>query len=293
MPPQTYLEQLAHFTNFLTAYIHTLLHLRALYPPTSFIRARFHNTPIYQSRHPDVCTWIQDAVAAVRAELLAGTVARIGIAIFRYGSNEASGSAKIMERFMLDVSQFPVVPKNERSMGIEWERDGSPAEFEVSEHEEGEEEEERVLRQVEKGKGKGKEKAKPLDADTEVDMSEQFRAALVMLNTRCAQLKPLPKHCSFNISMELKDEPDIDPPVGHPQPWVPVQSSLQKTGRKGARNTEDQLFRDEGQDLGGARLTPIRTVEAGVFRFEAWVEEGKAKFEALEAPDSSFTSSGG
>ncbi|KAF2661336.1 DNA-binding protein [Lophiostoma macrostomum CBS 122681] len=284
--PQTYLEQLAHFTNFLTAYVHTLLYLRALYPPTTFIRARFHNTPVHQSRHPDVCDWIRDAVSAVRDELLAGTVARIGVAIFWYGSNEATGSPKIMERYMLDVSQFPVVPKNERAMGIEWDRDDSPTSFSVSDHED---EEDKAPQQA--NKGKGKEKAQPLDADVEVDMSEQFRAALVMLNTRCAQLKALPKHCSFNISMELKDEPDMDPPVGHPQPWVPVQSSLQKTGRKGARNTEDQLFRDEGQDLGGARLTPIRTVEAGVFRFEAWVEEGKAKFEALEAPDSSFTSS--
>ena len=35
----------------------------------------------------------------------------------------------------------------------------------------------------------------------------------------------------------------------------------------------------EGADLGGARTVPIRAVEAGVLRFEMWVEEGKAKFE--------------
>jgi mitotic spindle assembly checkpoint protein MAD2B len=63
---------------------------------------------------------------------------------------------------------------------------------------------------------------------------------------------------------------------------------LQKTGRNATSRDEDDEAdieagtrrRDrEGGDLGGARVTPIRAVEAGVFRFETWIEEGKAKFE--------------
>jgi mitotic spindle assembly checkpoint protein MAD2B len=260
--PETYHTTLNHFTHFLAAYIHTLLYLRSLYPRSSFLTTRFHNTPVHQSRHPLVCDWIRDAVSAVRQELLSGSVEKIAVVIYSLGV-KGGGSAKIMERFMLDVSQFPVVDKNERNTEIEWESD-------------------------EELRGKGKQKA--LDADVNVDLSESFRAALVLLTTRCSQLSPLPPNCSFNVSMELKDDADVDPPIGHPQAWIPVQGSLQKTGRKGGVGN-DIGGREEGADLGGVRVTPIRAVEAGVFRFETWVEEGKAKFEPEEPEKDSEKSS--
>ena len=214
-------------------------------------------------------------MAAVRDELLSGTVSRIAIVIFS-ASVRRTGSVKIMERFVLDVSQFPVVEKGERNIEVEWESDASSSSVEGR-----------------KGKGKAKQKPKPLDADVDVDVSENFRAALITLTTRCAQLAPLPPECSFSVAMELKDDTEVDPPVRHPQPWIPVQPSLQKTGRKGRVDEEGK--RAEGEDLGGARVTPIRSVEAGVFRFETWIEEGKAKFEIDEGDTekSSFGSSVG
>jgi mitotic spindle assembly checkpoint protein MAD2B len=266
----TYLDTLAAFTTFLHAYTHTLLCLRSLYPRTSFVQSRFHNTAVFQSRHPLVCEWIQDALAAVRDELLNGTVSRIGIVVFHAGDAE-TGSARIMERYMLDVSAFPVVAKSERNMEVEWE-------YSSSEDEAGDEEEQ----------GRKKAKEKELDADVDTNLSEQFRAALIALTTRTARLRALPAGCSFNVSMELKDEADVDPPVRHPQPWIPVQPSLQKTGRKVTARDENEEEaieagkKSEGEDLGGVKVTPIRTVEAGVFRFETWVEEGKAKFEMLD-----------
>jgi mitotic spindle assembly checkpoint protein MAD2B len=276
----TYLDTLSAFTSFLTAYTHTLLYLRALYPRTSFVTSRFHNTPVHQSRHPLVCEWIRDAVSAVHAELLEGTVSRIGIVIFSNPDSE-TGSAKIMERYMFDVSTFPVVSRNERNMEIQWE----------AESDEGSDEE-RV------GRKKGKEKE--WDANVDVDMSEQFRAALIVLQTRASQLKVLPEGCSFNVSMELKDEADVDPPVRHPQPWIPVQPSLQKTGRKAVVRDEEEerqveAGKNEGGDLGGVRVTPIRSVQAGVFRFETWVEEGRAKFDGQDndSTKTSFASSVG
>lgn len=281
----TYLETLGHFTTFLTAYTHTLLYLRSLYPRTSFVQSRFHNTSVYQSRHPLVCEWIADAIAAVREELLSGSVAKIGIVVFSYGGgggDEGSGSAKIMERYMFDVSGFPVVDKADRNMEIEWEHDATPEDSD----DEGDE-----------GGGMRRRKTKALDGDVDVNLSEQFRAALLALTMRTSALAPLPPNCSFNISMELKDEGDIDPPIGHPQPWIPVQPSLQKTGRKAAirDELEEEEFEagrrtaKEGEDLGGAKVTPIRSVEAGVLRFETWIEEGKAKFKSREG-DSTKTS---
>lgn len=71
---------------------------------------------------------------------------------------------------------------------------------------------------------------------------------------------------------------------------------MQKTGRKpfphagvedegaagstqGSKETEDERVR--GEDVEGLRFTPIRTVEVGTFRFETWIEEWPAKFQAL------------
>jgi mitotic spindle assembly checkpoint protein MAD2B len=278
----TYLETVSHFTTFLTAYTHTLLYLRELYPPTSFAKSRFHNTPVYQSRHPLVCEWITDAITAVREELLNGSVAKIGIVVFSYGSQgESTGSAKIMERYMFDVSGFPVVAKSDRNMEIEWE-DGTPPLDDLDDN--------GVMK---------RQKTKPLDDHVDVNVSEQYRAALIALTTRSSSLAPLPPHCSFNVSMELKDEGDIDPPIGHPQPWIPVQPSLQKTGRGKQAVMRDEFDEKdfelgmrkerEGADLGGAKVTPVRSVQAGVFRFETWIEEGKAKFESKEK-DSTKTS---
>jgi mitotic spindle assembly checkpoint protein MAD2B len=218
----------------------------------------------------------------VNSELLAGSVARIGIVIYWHGKEESgSGAPKIMERYMLDVSSFPVVEKGDRNMEIEWEKE--PGFASENEEEAG----------PARPKDKGKMKEKRLDEGVDVDLSEQFRAALIMLNTRCSSLAPLPKNCSYNICMELKDEADVDPPLGHPQPWIPVQPSLQMTGRKGAVLEQEGEKRKEGEDLGGVQTTPIRTVEAGVFRFETWIEEGKAKFEVGDAAKSSFGSSVG
>jgi hypothetical protein len=246
-----------------------------------------------------------------------------------------------MERYMMDVSAFPVVDKYERNVEMQWAEEASDRDDEESSELSGEDEDEdddkededkneeyedknkeyedkneeyedkneqdgdendededkndedkdnddpqEGSEEDEETPSQQKEKPKPkeLDAHVHVDLSEQFRAALLALSIRSSQLAPLPPNCSFNISLELKDEPDIDPPVRHPQPWIPVQPSLQKTGRKATVRDEDdekevEEGRKEGQDLGGVKFTPIRSIEVGVFRFETWVEEGRAKFE--------------
>lgn len=191
---------------------------------------------------------------------------------------------------MFDVGTFPVVDRNERNMEMEWDGNSSEAGDSDRDEEDG---------------VRPKKKDKALDADVDVNLSEQFRAALLSLTTRTAQLSSLPPHCSFNISMELKDQGDVDPPIEHPQAWIPVQPSLQKTGRKAAsRNEGDNVdegivactkgSHEEGRDLGGSKVTPIRSVEVGVFKFETWVEEGKAKFQARgdDSTKTSFASSG-
>lgn len=66
----TYAAVVSAFIDFLTVAIHTILYERDIYPRTSFLKARKYNYPVRQSRHPKVCSWIQDAVSAVRTEML-------------------------------------------------------------------------------------------------------------------------------------------------------------------------------------------------------------------------------
>ncbi len=66
----TYHAVVLAFSDFLTVAIHTILYERNIYPQPSFLTARKFNCPVRQSRHPKVCKWIQDAVAAVEAEML-------------------------------------------------------------------------------------------------------------------------------------------------------------------------------------------------------------------------------
>lgn len=72
MPPplNTYASLVSTFASFLTVAIHTILYERSIYPEASFLSARKYNFPVRQNRHPKVCSWINDAVAAVEAELL-------------------------------------------------------------------------------------------------------------------------------------------------------------------------------------------------------------------------------
>ncbi len=69
-PLNTYASLVSTFGSFLTVAIHTILYERDIYPRVTFLSARKYNYPVRQNRHPKVCAWINDAVAAVEAELL-------------------------------------------------------------------------------------------------------------------------------------------------------------------------------------------------------------------------------
>ena len=66
----TYQAVVSAYIDFLTVAIHTILYERNIYPQASFIKVRKYNYPVRQNRHPKVCKWIQDAVAAVEVEML-------------------------------------------------------------------------------------------------------------------------------------------------------------------------------------------------------------------------------
>lgn len=206
------------FTDFLTVAIHTILYERTIYPRTSFLTARKYNHPVRQSRHPKVCEWINDSIAAVENELLKGSVASVAVVIF-------SKDNKPMERFVFDASRFAAIPAADLDTPLE--REGPDGESIA------------IL---------------PV-----VDMEEQLRAIMGRILNCETVLKPLPEGCTFTVAIDLK--PDGDAPVSHPQPWIPAQPQHQEENAK-AQET---------------KTTPLRKVEAGDLKFEAWIEEGQDK----------------
>lgn len=122
------------------------------------------------------------------------------------------------------------------------------------------------------------------------DLPEQFRATLARLSTSLTRLNPLPEDCSFTLAIELRDEEEVDPPIGRGDRWVAAEPGLQKERRReGGGDTEVEEFgmgeTKKGKYLGGVRTTPVRALEAGAFRMEVWIEEGKGKFQAQVEED--------
>jgi len=105
------------------------------------------------------------------------------------------------------------------------------------------------------------------------DLEEQYRATLSRF-TGCGQkLGELPDGCTFTLAVELKDDQG-EPPIGHPQTWIPVEPEGQKTVEKdGGRIVGVK----RGAETGGIKTIPIRRVGAGEMIFEVWIEEGSAK----------------
>lgn len=153
--------------------------------------------------------------------MLKGIVSRVAVVIY-------NSQAEVMERFMFNVSGFPIIPVEERLTDLV--------------------DEDKVTTRL-------------------VDVEEQLRATVRKLAYCGSKLGPLPEGCTYTVVVEMRDE--ADPPVGHPQPWIPSPPSLQ-TGERGHSE-------NIGADLGGIRQVPVRSVETGDFVFDMWIEEGRAK----------------
>lgn len=179
----TYRQFVSTFADFLTVSIHTILYERSIYPATTFLSARKYNFAVRQNRHPKVCEWINDAVAAVEAELIKGVVEKISVVIY-------DSTNQPLERFVFDVSRFPVVPSQDLDKPL-----------------------------VRDGPGQT-----PTDILPVVNLEEQFRATMSKLSNCRNMLRPIADGCAFTIAMDLRE--DGQAPLAHPQPWVPVQQSL-------------------------------------------------------------------
>ncbi|KAI2467168.1 DNA-binding protein [Annulohypoxylon bovei var. microspora] len=236
-------QLLTSFTQFLTICIHNILYYRSIYPAETFLTSRAYNLPVHQSRHPKVCSWIRDAVDAVKGQLILGVVERVAVVIY-------DEKARVMERWMFDVANFPVWKGFKETSGMRMDED--------------EDEEEELAEAVGNVESSTEGKVNWADVD------EQLRATVRKLAYAGEKLAKPPNGCTFTIAVELRDEGEA--PIGHPQPWIPTESNLQ---------TKSKDRQTPGQDVGGAKTTPLRSVEAGPLFFECWVEEGNAKEQPL------------
>lgn len=279
LPPQTFEVSIteAHtlfnsFSSFLTVSIHTILYYRNIYPKQTFLSAKAFNLPVHQSRHPKVCSWINDAVDAVMAQAAKGSVERVAVVIhapLQQALSEASpdqqpGPGSILERWMFDVSQFPAWPG-----GIEAMRSFRGEERAGDQVQDDDEEEE---------PGSGDDNAEDAAPDTAAaegdqvglvnwtDVNEQLRGAVRRLAYAGETMEVLPPGCTFTVAVELRDKARA--PIDHPQPWIPSQPDLQPVSLTRPR---------KAVGAGGRKTIPVRTVEAGPLFFECWVEEGRTK----------------
>ncbi|KAK7748614.1 hypothetical protein SLS53_000635 [Cytospora paraplurivora] len=267
------------FTSFLTVSIHTVLYYRGIYPKQTFLSAKAYNLPVHQSRHPKVCSWINDAVDAVTAQIAQGRVERVAVVVhapmnqslLKASFTQQIAPGSVLERWMFDVSHFPAWPGGIDALNS-FRGEGGTSE---QKDEEGPEDDD----------GSGDDNFGPAAGDGApadnglasainwTDVDEQLRGAVRRIAYAGENMETLPEGCTFTVAVELRDEAQA--PIGHPQPWIPSQPDLQPASR--AR-------KQKGDSVGGAKTTPIRAIEAGPLTFECWVEEGRAKIALHNSP---------
>lgn len=228
--------------SFLTVATHHVLYLRRLYPPVSFLLTRAYNYPVRQNRHPDVCEWIRDAIAAVRDQLERNTVETVAICLFECDNNQ------VLEKWSFDLRTLPVVVKQDRDVpfasldDVELRRKVNVTDLEASFR--------GLLSRLNTVAGK----LRPLpDGDGAPE-------------------------CSFTMTIEVKD--GADRPVGRlkkeERAWIVAEPDAfedseddmaEHTAKKTGKQTTTQ-----------GKTHPIRRLEAGELRMEMFVEEADVKF---------------
>ncbi|OAQ88002.1 HORMA domain-containing protein [Purpureocillium lilacinum] len=265
-PPQTS-ALLSSFAAFLTISLHTLLRHRRLYPPETFLLATAYNLPVYQSRHPDVCAWVRDAVAAALPQLRHGAVRALALVVHH------PHDLAVAERWVFDLSGFPREDLDQGRGGVGGGGGAAGGGSNRKGKGVGAAAEERRRRMVYGGWGD--------DDDAEgainwADVNEALRGALRRIAYAAETTPPPPEGCTFTLAIELHDEAPA--PIAHPQLWIPSQPDLQPPT---PRNPST------GSALGGSSTTPIRAVQAGPLFFECWYEQGKEEDKAAASTQDS------
>ena len=186
---------LTSFTTFLTLAVHSLLFHRNLYSRNTFLTARAYNLPVQQSRHPGVCAWVNDAVAAVSRQLQLATLHRVVFAIHA----PQSKSFRVLERWVFDVDRLPEwggltsASANGNSNGAGGGGHGRS---------------EMVLENESAAVDEADEDQQLHDQQQVnwTDVNESLRGALRRLAYAAEKMPDLPAGCTFTLAVELREE---------------------------------------------------------------------------------------
>lgn len=228
--------------SFLTVATHHVLFLRRLYPPISFLLSRAYNYPVRQNRHPDVCEWIKDAIAALRDQLERNTVETVVICIFECDNSQ------VLEKWTFDLHSLPVVIRQDRDVpfasldDVELRRKVNVTDLEASFR--------GLLSRLNTVAGK----LRPLpDGDGAPE-------------------------CSFTITIEVKD--GADRPVGRlkkeERAWIVAEPDAFEDSDDDI--VDDSAKKPATKNVMSGKTHPIRRLEAGELRMEMFVEEADVKF---------------
>jgi mitotic spindle assembly checkpoint protein MAD2B len=246
----THRTLISTLTSFLTVCTHHILFLRHIYPPATFVSTRAYNYPVRQSRHPAVCTWINDAVAAISDQLFKSTVSSVSLCIFETDNNA------VLERWMFNLLSFPVVAKRDRD--VPFATNGAEGDVDL---------------------------ASKINL---VDLEATFRATLTRITTAANKLKPLPKppegpECSFTLTIEVSS--NADRPVGRieaeERKWIVAEPDAEEltldsptvsTPAQPASGNTNPQSREQG------KTHPIRRLSTHPLHIEMFVTESAQKF---------------
>ncbi|EXJ55347.1 hypothetical protein A1O7_08274 [Cladophialophora yegresii CBS 114405] len=257
----THNQLLDALTTFLTVTTHHILYLRRLYPPTSFLSTRAYDYPVRQNRHPKVCAWVNDAMAAVRDQLQKDVVEKLSLCVYECKAN------RVLERWTFDLRSFPQVIKRDDNIPIE---PKPPNEEEDGYDDEGDDDDGDIL----------------LEQLNLADLEAHFRATLSRVATSAARLMPLPEgpgapESSFTLALEVKDE--ADRPVGRMEKeerkWIAAEPASALNRPSPSVPPLEPQQNEQVLDKLSPRTHPVRLLEVGELRLEVWVEESAAKFE--------------
>lgn len=282
----TYHAVVLAFSDFLTVSIHTILYERDIYPRTSFLKARKYNYPVRQSRHPKVCQWIQDAVAAVEVEMLKCAIHSTSLIIC-----SSPPSSTPLERYTFCTAAFPQIQPSEHLTPFSPGSNGPPSSS---------------TNPPINSAAPAALLPLPKPPPPTQNLPSQFRAALSRLTTILPTLAPLPPDCTFTLAIELRESADapIGVSVRNVQPWIVAEPGMQKEQQRARRRQAAARGQGGGEEgaaaaavaeddegagkgLGSVRTTPIRSLDAGAFVMEMWVEEGKGKLALQQSDDPS------
>jgi mitotic spindle assembly checkpoint protein MAD2B len=253
----THRALISSLTSFLTVCTHQILYLRRIYPPASFLSTRAYNFPVRQNRHPAVCTWINDAIEAVRLQIAKNTVELLALCIHEVETNQ------VLERWTFDLHALPTISKQDRDTPFAAARvstvdSSEDAADETVEHD------------------RQQDDSQLPELVNAADLEATYRATLSHLSSTSARLAPLPSGpnapgLTFTLTIELRA--GADRPVGRlselERRWIAAQLDVPTP-------TNGPVQQAQPASKQGA-THPIRRVSANPINIELWVEESAHK----------------